>query len=276
MRHSLELARKGFSDFLPDGEAEREARLLMCHALKISSAQLYARLDETWPTGPPFQLFVEACEARKSRQPLSQIIGEVEFYGRRFFVNSDVLTPRPDTETLVDQALSGGFERVLDLGTGSGCVLATLLAERPGSNGVGTDLSQPALEVAARNVARQGVQDRAVLVHSDWFEAVQGQFDLILSNPPYIAAAEMRGLAPEVRDWEPHVALTPGGDGLTAYRIITAAGPMHLRAGGRLMVEIGLDQGAAVAELFRAAGFGDVRITQDLSGHDRVVGGITP
>ncbi|MEJ6388244.1 peptide chain release factor N(5)-glutamine methyltransferase [Gymnodinialimonas ulvae] len=273
LRYSLDLARQSLAQFLPDGAAEREARLLMCHALGLSSAQLFARLDETWPDGAPARAFTEAVEARKSRQPLSQIVGEVDFYGRLFHVTPDVLTPRADTETLVDYALSGPFERVLDLGTGSGCILATLLAERPTALGLGTDLSPPALEVAARNIARLGVGERASVLQSDWYAAVAGAFDLIVSNPPYIAAAEMQGLAPEVRDWEPHLALTPGGDGLAAYRAILDGTHAHLVHGGRLVVEVGYAQGAAVTKLFHEAGLEDVACHPDLSGNDRIVCG---
>lgn len=273
---SLTLARKRLSEFLPDREAEREARLMMCHALGIGGAQLLTRLNENWPTIEALRLFTEVCEARNRRQPLSQILGATEFYGRAFTVTPDVLTPRSDTETLIDIALGGTFERVLDLGTGSGCILATLLAERPGSTGVGTDLSDAALAVASQNVSALGLQDRAHLQTADWLDGIEGQFDLIVSNPPYIAGDEMPALAPEVRDWEPRLALTPGADGFAAYRVITEAAPRALRPGGRLIVEIGLTQGAGVHRLFNNAGLDQVLLHTDITGHDRVVEGRSP
>ncbi len=274
--HSLTLARKRLSEFLPDREAEREARLMMCHALGFSAAQLLTRLNETWPTGESFRLFTEACEARDRRQPLSQILGVTEFYGRAFTVTPDVLTPRSDTETLIDIALSGPFERILDLGTGSGCILATLLAERPGSTGVGTDLSGVTLAVAWKNILALGLQDRAQVQTADWLDGVEGQFDLIVCNPPYIAEDEMPALAPEVRDWEPRLALTPGADGLASYHAITEAAPRALCPGGRLIAEIGLTQGTGVYRLFEGAGLDQVVLHTDINGHDRVVEGRLP
>ena len=271
LRHSLELARQGFAEFLPDGEAERDARLLMCHALGISSAQFFARLDDTWPTGSPSKWFIEACDARKSRQPLSQIIGEADFYGRRFYVTTDVLTPRPDTETLIDQALTMRFDRILDLGTGPGTIALTLLAERPGTSALATDISQAALDVAARNADRLGLSAQMVLTLSNWFDQVTGEFDLIVSNPPYVDAATYAALQPEVRDWEPIIALTPGGDGLAAYRTLADQAARHLTPGGRLIVEIGHDQGESVTKLFQDGGFVDVTLHKDLAGNDRVV-----
>lgn len=215
-----------------------------------------------------------ALAARLARQPVSQIRGWRDFWNHRFTVTPDVLDPRPDTETLVGVALEGPFSRVLDLGTGSGAILISLLAARPGTGGVGVDLSPAALAVAEGNARRIGVV--ATFLQSDWFDAVTGRFDLIVSNPPYIAAAEMAALAPEVRDWEPHLALTPGADGLAAYRAITAGAARHLEPGGRLMVEIGPAQGQAVAALFGAAGLEDIRILPDLDGRDRVVQGRAP
>ena len=164
---------------------------------------------------------------RLRRRPVAQILGRRAFWRHEFEVTGDVLDPRPDTEILVELGLSAPFRRVLDLGTGSGCILISLLADRPGAEGVGTDLSDAALAVAARNALRLGVTGRTSFLCSDWFGAVTGGFDLIVSNPPYIALSEMAGLAPEVRDWEPHMALTDGGDGLSAYRAILAGVDSH-------------------------------------------------
>ncbi len=272
---ALQTSRAALSEFLPSHEADREARLIVGRVTGRSQASLIA--DPNAPLdGEQDRRLKEILEARQARQPLSQILREVEFYGRAFEVTQDVLTPRSDTETLIDIALSEPFTRVLDLGTGSGCILTTLLSERPGATGVGTDVSQPALDIAARNLARHGAGDRATLILSDWFERVEGQFDLIVSNPPYIAETEMPELAPEVREWEPHLALTPGGDGLAAYRAITQAAQAHLTPGGRLLVEIGYAQGPAVYRIFDDAGLDPVLLHTDINGHDRVVGGHRP
>jgi release factor glutamine methyltransferase len=170
---------------------------------------------------------------------------------------------------LVAAALEEPFARVLDLGVGSGAILLSLLADRPGASGVGVDVSTAALAVAQANAERLRVP--AVLALSDWWAAVSGTYDLIVSNPPYIAEDEMAGLAPEVRDWEPRLALTPGGDGLGAYRAIAAGLRRHLSPGGRAIVEIGPAQGAAVAALFQATGLAGVAVRPDLDGRDRLV-----
>ena len=215
--------------------------------------------------------FAEAVAARARRQPVSQITGRRAFWAHEFRVTPEVLDPRPETETLIAAALDLPWRSVLDLGTGSGAILVSLLAARPGAAGTGTDISPGALAVARENAANIGV--KADFIDSFWLERVAGRFDLIVSNPPYIAAAEMASLSPEVRDWEPHLALTDGGDGLSAYRAICAGAPAHLAAGGHLLVEIGLTQGKAVAEMMRRAGLSQVRILPDLDRRDRVVCG---
>ncbi len=215
--------------------------------------------------------FADLVRRRAAHEPFSHIAGYRDFWKHRFKVNRHVLDPRPETETLVELALSEPFDKVLDLGTGSGCIVISLLAERPTAKGVGTDISEQGILVAGDNAAAVGVADRLVLPLSDWFEDVGGQYDLIVSNPPYIAAEEMAGLSPDVREYEPHAALTDGADGLTAYRKIAAGAPNHLRPGGRLLVEIGPTQGEAVCEIFRSAGLADARVHPDLDGRDRVV-----
>lgn len=252
--------------------ATRDARWLLAHVLEIDPGALVSRLDQELQ---PEQAtaFEAAIQAREARQPVSQIIGLREFWGRGFQVNPDVLDPRADTETLISAALSDKFETVLDLGTGSGAILVTLLAERTEAHGVGTDVLPKALEVAGANAERHDVSDRAKLQLSNWFEAVEGQFDLIVSNPPYIAADEMEDLQPEVRLWEPRLALTDEGDGLSAYRVITAHAMKHLHTGGRLIVEIGFSQGPDVMALFDQAGFQNISLETDLGGRDRAVTG---
>jgi len=220
--------------------------------------------------------FAAHITARAAHQPVAQIIGQRLFWGRSFIVTKDTLDPRPETETLIAEALAGPFQNVLDMGTGTGCILLSLLADRPQATGVGADISPKALDVAARNARALGVQSRLALVQSDWFAGLGGQFDLIVSNPPYIALDEMAQLSPDVREWEPHLALTDGGDGLGAYRAIAVGARGHLRPQGRILLEIGPTQGAAVAAMLRAAGLANIRILPDFDGRDRVVCGENP
>lgn len=256
-------------------DAARDARVLLGHALGIAPNRLTLHMAD--PLAPEAAArFEMAIAARAARQPVSQITGQRLFWGRPFRVTRDVLDPRPETETLIAAALAAPFARVLDLGTGSGCILLTLLAERPAATGLGIDLSDAALAVARDTAAALGVGPRATFRTSDWFAAITGRYDLIVSNPPYIAEAEMPALAPEVRDWEPALALTPGGDGLAAYRVIAAGAGAHLAPGGRLMVEIGPTQGRTVAALFRAAGLQEVAVHPDLDGRDSVVAAAAP
>ena len=215
--------------------------------------------------------FDTLIKRRVAREPVSHIIGERAFWTSVFKVTKDVLDPRPDTETLVEAALAEEWRSVLDLGTGSGCILLSLLKDRNGSTGVGVDLSTAALSVARDNAGRLGLGRIARFVQSDWFAAVAGQFDLIVSNPPYITASSFDALAPELRLHEPKMALTPGGDGLEAYRIIALNAAAHLNPDGALRVEIGHDQADAVCALFSQAGFEDLRVLPDINGKDRVI-----
>lgn len=250
--------------------AAGDARALMAHALGIAADRLLLHTADPLPPKVA-AAFDAALAARLARQPVAQITGRRLFWGRSFRVTPDVLDPRPETEGVIAAALEAPFARVLDLGTGSGAILCTLLAERPGARGLGADLSAAALAVAQDNAARLGVAGRAEFRVSDWFAATPGRFDLIVSNPPYIAADEMAALSPEVRDWEPQMALTPGGDGLDAYRAIYAGALAHLAPGGRLILEIGPSQGAAVAALCGAGGLQAVEVRPDMDGRDRVV-----
>ncbi|MCY1127961.1 peptide chain release factor N(5)-glutamine methyltransferase [Frigidibacter sp. RF13] len=255
--------------------APGDARRLLAHALGLSPDRLILHLADEM-TGAQQRSYEEALAQRVRRRPVSQIVGERQFLGRTFRVTGDVLDPRPETELLVLKALERPFVRMLDLGTGSGCILLSCLAGMPMATGLGTDLSEAALDVARDNATRLGLAARATFARSDWYQAVAGRFDLIVSNPPYIAADEMAGLAPEVRDWEPHLALTPGGDGLDAYRAIAAGAGARLMAGGRILLEIGPAQGQAVAALLDAQGFESPAILPDLDGRDRIVMAVKP
>jgi release factor glutamine methyltransferase len=255
--------------------AAGDARALLADAMGIAPDRLTLHLQDDI-SGEAQLHFAAHIAARARHQPVAQIIGQRLFWGRSFIVTQDTLDPRPETETLVAEALRGPFDTVLDMGTGTGCILLSLLADCPRATGVGADISPKALEVAARNARALGVETRARLVPSDWFAGVWGQFDMIVSNPPYIALDEMAQLSPDVRDWEPHLALTDGGDGLKAYRTLAVGARGHLRPKGRILLEIGPTQGAAVTALLRAAGFANIRILPDLDGRDRVVCGENP
>lgn len=254
---------------IPD--ALKEARLLWSAAMPRRYVDHSDIAD-----GSMVARFKDLIARRCAREPLSHLVGYRDFYEHRFLVSPDVLDPRPDTEALVRTALEESFARVLDLGTGSGCILLSLLAARDEATGVGTDMSEAALAVAEKNSARLEIGSRASFVRSDWFDALEGQFDLIVSNPPYIAADEMHDLQPEVRLYEPRLALTDEADGLTAYRQITVGAPAHLKPGGRLIVEIGPTQAAAVSAMMADAGFQGISVIPDLDGRDRVVVGHKP
>ena len=253
----------------------RDARLLLAHAARIEASRVtLIAPDELSPEIS--DRYEQLISLRAIRVPVSHLLGERDFYGRRFKVSRDVLDPRPETETLVEVALSEPFDRVLDLGVGSGCILVTLLAERPSAMGVGVDVSEAACLQASANAVMHRVQDRAGIIQSDWFGRVGGTFDLIVSNPPYIALDEMEGLSAEVREHEPRLALTDEGDGLGAYRRIAAGAPDYLLPGGRILVEIGPTQARQVSTLFDAAGLADIRAIPDLDGRDRVISARSP
>ncbi|WP_415920439.1 peptide chain release factor N(5)-glutamine methyltransferase [Tateyamaria sp. SN6-1] len=248
----------------------RDARMLLAHAARVDAARVTLIAPED--IAPDIaERYDQLVSLRAVRVPVSHLVGRRAFYGRDFRVSNAVLDPRPETESLIEAALAQDFARVLDLGTGSGCILVTLLAECSDATGVGVDLSEAACLEASANAVTHAVADRADIFVSDWFERVEGRFDLIVSNPPYIAADEMAGLAPEVAQHEPHMALTDGGDGQSAYRIIAAEAGAYLDADGTVMCEIGPAQGASVAALFRAHGWGVVTVLPDLDGRDRVV-----
>jgi release factor glutamine methyltransferase len=251
-----------------------DARRLMEAALEIAPHQIALSSDRVLDAAEALRLRSFVADRQRHR-PVSKIIGRRAFWRHGFLVTDDTLDPRPETEVLVAKALERPFLKMLDLGTGTGCILLSCLAERPAAFGTGTDLSKAALTVAAANATRLGIA-RAKFIESDWFSAVEGRFDLIVSNPPYIADDEMPGLSPDVRLWDPEAALTPGGDGLAAYRVIAAGAGARLIPGGRLLLEIGPTQAGAVSAYLTAQGFVDVAVTHDLDGRDRVVSAMKP
>ncbi|MEM9757423.1 MAG: peptide chain release factor N(5)-glutamine methyltransferase [Pseudomonadota bacterium] len=256
-------------------EAERDARKLLAGATGWSGARVLAGLQDAFD--PAAQARLDAMiAARETGRSVAHILGRQEFYGRSFVVRPGDLVPRPDTETLVELALSAPFDAFLDLGTGTGVIAVTLLAERLDARGLGTDIDADAYAAAAENAKAHGVADRLTLQSADWFDGVSGSFDLILSNPPYLSADEFARAPPEIGQGERRAALTPGGDGLDAYRAIAAGALRHLRPGGRLLVEIGHRQGTAVAGLFAGAGLDAIDVHPDINGKDRVVAAQAP
>jgi release factor glutamine methyltransferase len=255
----------------------RDSRALLAHALGIAPDRLMIEHDRE-VSDDEMAAYEALLHRRLENEPVSRIIGRRMFWGRDFKVTPQVLDPRPETETMVEAALQGARPaRLLDLGTGSGILAVTLLAEWPEATGLATDISPGALAVAGANAEAHGVADRLDLAEADWWDGIEARrFDLVVSNPPYIAEGEMAGLDPEVRDHDPAVALTPGGDGLTAYRAILGGVSARLAPGGRVMVEIGPTQGPAVRAFFTTAGLENVTILKDLDGRDRVVTGIGP
>ena len=218
-------------------------------------------------------------ERRARREPVSHIIGRKGFWKILLQVNKNVLTPRPETEVIVDEVLKAFPEAMpfsmLDLGVGSGTILLAVLAERPAAKGLGVDASNEALAVARDNAANLDLNNRAALMHGDWTAGLaDASFDLVVSNPPYIPSAVIETLEPEVRDHEPRLALDGGEDGLEAYRLLAPEILRVLKPGGMFAVEIGYDQSKAVEALFNAAGAQQVRTIKDLSTHDRVVTGV--
>lgn len=236
---------------------QTDARLLLAHVLGIDRLSLHADPSAAIPT-EQWPLIEAAVQRRLAREPVHRIIGERWFYGRPFEVTPATLDPRPDTETIIDAAKTLFAEqgtsprRILDIGTGTGCILLTLLAEFPGAVGVGTDISTDALAVSPRNAARLGLADRADFRRGPGFAPVDGQFDLIVSNPPYIPSGDIPNLDPEVRDFDPLIALDGGTDGLAVYRNLCANYSRYLSTGW-FILEVGYDQATSVAELCRAA-----------------------
>ncbi len=253
----------------------RDARILLAHAASVDAARVTLIAPEE--IAPDIaERFEHLIALRSVRVPVSHLVGSRAFYGRDFKVSRDVLDPRPETETLIEIALSAPFDHLLDLGTGSGNILVSLLAERPDARGVGVDLSEDACLQASANAVQHGVQGRAQIMQSDWFTAVTGRFDLIVSNPPYLSLAEMADIAPELRDHEPQIALTDGQDGLSVYRLIAEQAHGYLTVRGRVLVEIGWQQGGAVCDIFTRAGWGEVTLAMDLDGRPRVVSAAMP
>lgn len=256
--------------------APRDARALLQGLLGIDGAALLTKSE--MPLGVSADRISDAVRRRIAHEPVSRILGMRAFYGRDFIVTPDVLDPRPDTETIVEHALeivarvglADAPLRIADIGTGSGILIATLLAELPSASGVATDISEEALAVAKENAERLGVAGRATFIATRGLDGCSEAFDLIVSNPPYIETDEIAGLDPEVRGFDPHLALDGGSDGLSVYREIAK----YARIAGRpayLVLEVGADQAADVERIFTASGWRALGRKKDLGGHDRSV-----
>ena len=258
-------------------EAALDARLLLEAVCGTDRNDLLVHGEQ--PVAPEAEeKYLNWIRQRAEHIPLQQLTGEQGFMGLTFSVNEHVLIPRQDTEILVEEVLKELHDgmRVLDMCTGSGCILLRLLHYSNDCEGLGVDLSAEALEVAGRNVLKVLTPEKAEHAHflqSDLFEKVEGKFEIIVSNPPYIASAEVEKLMPEVRDHEPRMALDGTEDGLYFYRRIIEEAGKHLVSSGMLFFEIGYDQGQAVSELMRTEGYCDVQVVQDYAGLDRVVFG---
>ena len=216
---------------------------------------------------------------RLAHEPVSRIIGHREFWGMDFVLNADTLDPRADTETVVAAVLGVkpqyASPRILDLGTGTGCILLAILKDWPGATGVGVDLNPGAVAAASDNAAQLGLASRATFRQGHWCDGLTEKFDIIVSNPPYIADADLANLAPDVTRFDPDLALRGGGDGLVAYRAMIPSARGQLLAGGRLYLEIGAGQAADVAALLVAAGFAFPAEHKDLSGFVRCLEAVT-
>ncbi|MGF1620770.1 MAG: peptide chain release factor N(5)-glutamine methyltransferase [Rhodomicrobiaceae bacterium] len=261
---------------------ELDAKILALHACG-QSREGYFREPERVLTAAEVETLETYEDRRLQHEPVSRICGSREFWGRDFLIGPAVLDPRPDTETLVDTALgilreerrNGEMLRILDLGTGSGCILLSLLAELPRAWGAGIDRSPEALAVARVNAERHGLADRAAFLCGDWCSSVNGAFDLIISNPPYISGEDIGALNPEVSRYDPLIALDGGRDGLDAYRNIAGEALPALKTGGWMMLEAGINQAGEIIQIFKDRGWqaddADLRICPDLAGINRVV-----
>jgi release factor glutamine methyltransferase len=260
--------------------ARFEARLLLAHASGLTIEQLVARGTDEAPA-KIIETMRSLTARRVRREPMAYILGEREFWGLPFKVSPAVLVPRPDSETLIEAVLAlmpdrSRAWRILDLGLGSGCLLLTLLHEYPQARGIGFEASAEALAVSQENARALGVADRASLIAGDWrrpgwADSLGGPFDLVVSNPPYIASAAVPRLMPEVSSFEPRLALDGGAEGFDAYHTLIAAGPRLVTAGGFMAVEVGEGQASEIARLFAAAGLSPRPPWKDLGGIDRIV-----
>ncbi len=250
-----------------------DAELLLADTLGVGRAYLVAHPEEV-VSEAAVQEWERRLERRRRREPLAYILGRAEFYGLELAVTPDVLVPRPETEVLVEAILHAQPAMIADIGTGSGCIAVGVAVNLPGAQVWATDISESALRIARENAERHGVAHRIRFLQGDLFEPLAGlRFDVVASNPPYVAESERLSLQPEVRDWEPAHALFTAGDPLQFHRRLTAEAHFHLQESGWLMLEVGMGQAESVARLLDEAGYQQVSILNDLAGIGRVVKG---
>lgn len=251
---------------------EYDAWLLLEYVCGINRTWYFIHEDDT-VSEEQINIYIEMIRKRKNHVPLQQLTHEAYFYGMKFYVNENVLIPRQDTEVLVEEVLKEAEKKenlqIMDMCTGSGCILLSLLANLKHALGIGADLSEKALEVAKRNGQELGIE--ASWINSNLFDRVLGEYDIIVSNPPYIETAVIDGLMDEVKNHEPRMALDGDEDGLFFYRRISEEAGEYLKPGGLLAFEIGYNQGEAVSRLMKENHYRDIRVVKDLSGLDRVV-----
>ncbi len=256
--------------------AAYEARLLLAHAAQCLPADLIGQATQCVPRSV-LSVFQALLTQRETRQPIQHILGETDFYGLTLKSDRRALIPRPDSECVVELALShistgARNVRIADLGTGSGCLLLAVLAQRPNARGLGLDQSAEAIALARENAALTGIAGRVDMSVQSWLSWKDwGDYDLVISNPPYIQSDIIQTLAPEVRDFDPRIALDGGRDGLSAYRELIDLASQYMSRGSHLVLEIGYDQCEAVSDLLMQAGFTDLECSRDLAGQDRAI-----
>ncbi len=252
-----------------------DIRLLMCKLLGYSNEYIVAHPEHELNPQEVSELEA-AVERRELGEPIAKIIGEKEFWSLNFRVSKDTLDPRPDSETLIDAALASitnktAALKILDLGTGSGCLLLSLLHELPNSQGVGVDISKAALAIAEHNATNLGLANRATFICNNWGQGIREKFDIVISNPPYLSAEDMENIAPEVGKYDPHIALDGGDDGLACYRTIASQLPLLMKPEGLATLEIGVGQADTVQQILKASGLKITDTLQDLAGITRCV-----
>ena len=261
---TIKLSRSGIEG------AARDARVLIASALEIPISELSLNVDE--PVSHQIISKLEKLILRRiHREPISKILGRREFWGRSFFINENVLDPRGDTETLIDFVIEKPVKSVLDLGTGSGVIAVTLACEWKEVHVTAVDISEEALSLAKINAEKFNVQNKIDFLKSNWFEAVKGSFDLIISNPPYIGLIEKDEISTEVIKYDPEIALFSGRDGLDAYKKIIPNLAKFLNPDGFIVLEIGASQSNQVKNMMNVVGFIETQVVKDLSGKDRLV-----
>jgi len=250
--------------------AARDARILTAHALEVPISDLSLKINDKVSAAIIFEL-EKLMLRRINREPISKILGRRDFWGRTFSINKNVLDPRGDTETLIDYVIEKPVRSVLELGTGSGVIAVTLACEWREVNVTATDISEDALVLAEINAAKFNVENKIQFVKSDWFNNVEGMYDLIISNPPYIGLIEQDKISTEVAKYDPKIALFAGYDGFDAYKSIIPKLTKFLNPDGFVVLEIGASQSKQVKNIFNSSGLFDVEVVKDLSGKDRAI-----